>query len=287
MKRVELLIIIIAIVIITILGILINLYSNKTNEITQNIENKHVEKIVRETTKKDYNSFIYQFISYESMLTTYLNNYKDLLLNSPKEAYGLLDKEYKEKRFPTFEQFNNYIKQNKNYLETIQLNSYSRANYDDYYEYTLRDQYGNVYIIKETAILEYTVQLDDYTIENEALTKTYNASTDKDKAKLNCDKFFEMINTQDYTSAYNVLDEKFKNTNFKTQQDFENYIKSKLYTHNKATYQEYNNTIPNIHQYKITLTDATQTTPQDQRQINIIMKLQEATTNFTMSFNIT
>lgn len=285
MKRIELLIIILAIFIIIGLNILMSLLIKQNNIAKNNFNEDNKTTIIENgITYKTYNAVAYQFISDSQMCSIYFNQYKDMLINSYEKAYQLLDARYKEERFNSLENFEQYIEKNKEYIINSSLKTYKRTNYDNYNLYTLKDQYGNTYILKETAVMEYTVQLDDYTIENEIFDDEYNKSTNRDKGILNIDKFFKMLNMQDYTSAYKVLDENFKQNYFKTQLEFENYMKAKTFRYNKVNYKEYSNKITDIYTYKVTLTDKTEEN-KTEVEFNIVMKLLEEN-NFVMSFAV-
>ena len=69
-----------------------------------------------------------------------------------------------------------------------------------------------------------------YTVEDEITNKQIKDNTDK--AKLNLDKFFQMLNRKDYLLAYNVLDNEFKNKYFSTQEQFEKYLSDNFYEFN-------------------------------------------------------
>ena len=283
MKRIELLMIIISIVIISILGILIGLLSDN-NKLEKNNVIENTTNIQNGITYEKYNAVSYMSVSDAQMSVIYFNMYKEKLLNSHEEAYNLLDEEYKEKRFDKIDNFKAYIQKNTEYINNMYLVDYTCTKNDNYNIYNLKDQYGNVYVLKETAMMEYTVELDNYTIDNEQFNKEYENSTYKDKGILNIDKFFRMINMQDYKTAYSKLDENFKQNYFKTQSDFENYIKTKCFKYNKVTYKEYSNKMTDIYIYKVVLTDITKSN-ESQVEFNIVMKLLEGT-DFVMSFAV-
>ena len=238
------------------------------------------------TIKQDlYNTISYEEVSLQNLCMYYLGNYMYKIKTNPQEAYNVLDEQYKQKRFESYEKFAEYIKQNYNNSIDRVLSEYSvYTNEDGITTYFCKDQYNNVYIFKELAIMNYTLQLDDYTLENTQFNEAYAKSTNMDKGMLNCDKFFKMINMQDYAAAYKVLDENFKQTYFKTEQSFEEYVKAKLFKYNVVTYEEYNNNISSIHAYKIKLTNATGLSSA-QLEFNIVMKLLEGT-DFVMSFEV-
>ena len=210
-------------------------------------------------------------------------NYSNMLENNPERAYELLDDDYKRAKFNNYQAFENLIKQG--IANGMELDTYSKE-YDENgkVKYICKNVYGITITFKETAIMEYTVELDDYTIESKEFTQKYESSKNQDKGIINIDKFFEMINMQDYASAYNLLDETFKGTYFKTQADFENFVKQYMFRYNKIKYKTYSDQIGSLLIYGITLTDSTRESDKEVN-CNIIMKLLEGT-NFVMSFEI-
>lgn len=234
--------------------------------------------------KNDNNSYLEIQLTDNKIAERYFEEFKNMLLYQVNEAYTMLDEEYKKYRFTNEDYFTQYVESNKTYFETIQIVNYNIEKNDKYILYTCKDQYGNIYIFKETEVMKYTVMLDDYTLKNEKFDEKYEKVSNRDKAILNINKFFEMINMQDYTSAYSLLDESFKQNYFKTQTEFENYIKTKTFRYNSLTYKEYNNEISSLHIYKILLKDATEQNT-NEYEFNIIVKLLEET-NFVISFKI-
>ena len=262
--------------------------SNRTFDIILN-ETKEDNGIAKRTSlkqieNKNSNVYITPNIQEQQIGLMYLSDYKDNMLKDIKKAYEQLDKDYKQKRYPTIEEFKKYINSNTEliYVTGTQCEVNQQ---DEKIIYIVKDQYGNVYRFKETAVMEYTVELDDYTIENKEFTEKYKSSKNQDKGILNINKFFEMINMQDYTSAYDLLDETFKGTYFKTQADFENFVKQYMFRYNKVKYKTYSDQIGSLLIYEITLTDITRENTKEVN-CNIIMKLLEGT-NFVMSFEIT
>lgn len=250
------------------------------NSIETNFEKDQMQYIA----KNDDNEYSINIITDKTMAQYYLYDYGDRVLNDRKNVYSMLDPSYKEKRFKTYNEYDEYIKESNKFYNLLELKSYSVEKKEEYNIYTCKDQYGDTYIFKEMAVMEYSIQLDDYTLNNAKFDETYQKAEDRDKGILNINKFFTMINMQDYTSAYRVLDENFKQNYFKTQADFETYMKSKVFHYNKVTYQEYSNKITDIYTYKIQLTDKTEE-KQGQVEFNMVVKLLEGT-NFVMSFAV-
>lgn len=235
-----------------------------------------------EINNTNYNTYYYDEISDKEMLEIYINNYIGNIKNNLNASYTLLDEEYRKNRFSTLTNYITYIKNNEQYLFNIKIKEYEFEEYENYNIYKFKDQYGNTYIFKETAIMEYTVMLDDYTLETETFKQKYEKASDKEKGHMNIEKFFEMINMRDYSSAYSLLDENFKQNNFKTVADFEKYMQTKTYRYNKVNYKTYTNQISSIYIYTIGLTDRTGE-KSEEIEFNIVMKLLEGT-DFVMSF---
>lgn len=255
-------------------------YINKNGYSEDNLNQIEVKDII----SNDDNEYEYISVTDRMMAESYLEDYANIIMNDRKRSYEMLEEEYKQQRFLTLTEYENYINNAQKDYEMISLKEYATSVEKNNKIYTCKDQYGNTYIFKEKGIMEYDVQLDDYTLNNERFNEIYQKAEDKDKGILNIDKFFAMINMQDYVSAYRVLDENFKQNYFKTQADFETYIKSKAFRYNKVTYQEYSNKITDIYTYKIQLTDKTEE-KQGQVEFNMVVKLLEGT-NFVMSFAV-
>lgn len=229
------------------------------------------------------NSYSIINIDDKTMANTYFVNYKSEILYNIQNSYNLLDKEYKEKRFSSFSDYSQYIENNIEKIKKANLTKYSVNKYDDYNLYTCIDQYNNYYIFIETAIMEYTVMLDDYTIDTEEYINNYNLASVKEKNELNIKRCIRMINNKDYKSAYDCLSNGFKENYFKTVNEFKNYIDNTFYNYNSVIFDTFS-TEGDIGIYKINISGV-----QDDRDVTItktiIMKLGTGT-NFEMSFDV-
>lgn len=282
------------VIIIFILLLLIAIYilyvmnDDKTEIVDNNVDENEISymqgPLKQNIEDLEYNSIEYIHITDKVMAKKYFEDYIQTMINNPKRAYELLQPEYKEKRFESYEEYDKFIQNNLPFLKQLVIENISINGENKDKQYICKDQYGNSYIFKEMTVMNYTVQLDDYTLQNNEFDRIYKQASDRDKGLLNVAKFFKMINMQDYKSAYQVLDEKFKENYFDTQADFENYIKTKTFHYSKVNYKEYSNQIASIHTYKVILLDAAEES-QTQIEFNIVMKLLEGT-NFVMSFAI-
>ena len=92
-----------------------------------------------------------------------------------------------------------------------------------------------------------------------------------------------MLNNRDYMNAYNVLDETFKNNNWKSEKEFEQYIKKYMSLHYDVQYTTYSNENSTYVQ-TIELKDFDNKLDSIIR-LNIIMQLKD-NYDFIMSFNV-
>ena len=213
----------------------------------------------------------------------YLDTFKKMMLSKPEAAFSRLDEEYREKRFTDLEGFIKYINKNRNTILTITLHQYQSNNFDGYTQYVCIDQYGNYYIFNEKDVMNYSVMLDKYTLDIPQFTETYNSSSDADKGLLNINKVTEAMNKRNYNFIYSKLDETFKQNNFKTLEDFEDYWNKNLYEQNDIQVTGYQNS-GDLHIYTVTIKDKNNASSQAITK-DFIVKLTDGT-NFVMSFNV-
>lgn len=222
-------------------------------------------------------------ISDEFLCIQYFNLYKNIASIRPEIAYQFLEKEYKEKRFGSIENYVNFLNANKEEIQNLELKQYIVNPYEEYKEYVCKDQYGNLYIFDETELMEFTLKLDTYTIPTNNFTKTYASSSEIKKVQMNIDKWVQMLNNRDYTTAYQVLNETFRNNNFGSEESFETYMRYHYPSHYQIEFLESSkqgNTFIQTIKFKDTTSEINQ-----EKKLDIIMKLEEGI-KFVMSFNI-
>ena len=231
----------------------------------------------------DYNQYEYNNISTDEYITDMFNEYKTYLISYREEAYSRLDNEYSSKKFANFEEFNEFVAHKIKSIVIAKADKVRTTQYGNYTQYIINDQYGNSYIFRENAVLDFDVILDVYTVEIPELTEQYNNSTDAEKVLMNIQKVFYAINDGDYNYVYNKLDNTFKQNNFPTLESFETYMKSNFYENNSIGYSNYR-TSGNLHIYDISITDADNEESTTVTK-NFIMQLLDET-DFVMSFNV-
>ena len=211
------------------------------------------------------------------------NQYKEQIMYNQDAIYDNLDEEYKKAKFANISEFKTYIKNRYKNPIMLKAESFNKTIRKEYTEYVFIDANGEYYIFKETAPMKYKIVLDTYTIDIPEFIAKYESANLQEKVVLNLNKFQEAINDKDYKYAYGLLADSFKENNFQTQAEFENYVKTNFFENNKFEYIEYGNEANTYHTYEVKITDET---GRDTRKVvkTFIILLEEGT-KFKLSFN--
>ena len=252
--------------------------ANGYSEKAENLQDMQVDRI----EQNNFNKIQNVNVTNEEMAVNYFNDYKYKLLNNIEKAYSSLDEEYRKNRFTDINEYKQYIQENIDILREIKPAQYIYNQYEDYNEYVCKDQYGNLYIFRENAIMDYALKLDTYTIMTDKFKQEYFAGNDNKKVVMNIDKFIQMINNYDYKAAYKVLNNTFKENNFKTEEEFKEYMQTTYYRYNDIVITDFSDE-NGTYIYKTTITNKQNS--EETEQMNIIMRLNGGT-DFEMSFEI-
>lgn len=253
------------------------------NKNYKSIDDLNVKEMTERISKNNYNIYNVELLKTSDMAIKYLVNYKKLMLYYPEKAFETLDKEYREKRFGTLNEYKEYIEKNKEDLEKINPAKYMLNTTENNIEYICKDQYERTYIFDVISTMRYTLRLDTYTIESETFKQEYEQANEQTKVLMNIDKWIDMLNNRDYKTAYSVLDETFRNNNFGSEEKFEEYMREKFPGHYKLNYGNYEKQGQNNVQ-EVVLTQIVEDEV-GSVSTSVVMKLLEGT-NFVMSFNI-
>lgn len=255
---------------------------DECNIIKNGKENNYIK--ITNIEKNDDNTFELNVMSDVQTSAMYYNIIKNLLNSEPEVVYNLLlDDEYKQKRFSNIEGFNEFVNQNKSKYTNMKLSKYAKYKYDGYVQYVCLDNNGDYFVINNNVDNgEYKILLDTYTVDQQEFIKKYNSVTDAEKAGYDINKFFEAINANDYTYAYNCLSESFRQNKFSTQKQFENYIKNNFYNKNKVKYSNCRKE-GNYYIYTVNIINSADTTKSVQK--DFIVNLKEDR-QFEMSFSV-
>lgn len=237
---------------------------------------------VEEITDRKSNNFVYiENKTEQEMANEYFYNYLELMLYYKDEAYNKLDKEYSKKRFASKDEFYNYLNANKILLATMSIDKYRVESKDNHKNYVCSDKYNNIYIFREIdGIMNYTAFLDNYTVPLDK--EDYDKKSEFEKAKYNLSKFIKMVNTKDYNNIYAVLDETFKQNNFKTLTELKKYIQTNFYEMNDVKIEEYNDS---NEYYVFTCKITNKRNTDESKNVTLVINIKEGT-DFTMSFSV-
>ena len=248
-------------------------------ELGQNVSIETLERI----QKNNDNSVRSREIDDETYVKDLFGQFKRELLYAHQAAYEHLDEEYRTKKFGTMEEFESIASSNTKTYQQMTLTQFQKLEEDGYTQYVLVDQNGKYYIFNENGVMNYSVILDTYTIDLPEFLDRYNSANVSEKAGFNVQKILDSLNDRDYKYAYGKLDETFKQNNFKTLKDFEDYWNKNLYEQNDIIYDKYENS-GDLHIYTVTIKDKNDASSQAITK-NFIVKLTDGT-NFVMSFNV-
>ena len=228
---------------------------------------------------------LYEFnnISESTYVSDLFSKYKEEILFNTNFAYDNLDEEYRNKRFGSLEEFNKYVKSNVKNNVTMKVSKYNKTVNDGITQYVCLDQNGKEYIFKETAVMDYKMILDTYTIDLPEFVEKYNNAQNNQKVLMNIQKVLEAINAGDYKYVYSKLDDTFKQNNYAQLSNFEQYVKNNLYVNNIVGYKDYQKN-GEVYVYNIQLTDATGVNSKIIK-MKVVMALQQGT-DFVLSFSI-
>lgn len=289
--------------VVLILGMLLFISSNnKDSNIENNVTttdkryNVNMTKEIPDeryrTIKNECNQLEIKATTQERIIKEYLEHYKNDALNFTDDAYESLDKEYREEKFGSIEEYKQYISGNKFELEDIELSKYQEKEYDNYTEYICIDQYDNYYIFHVTNPGNYTLFLDTYTIDLPEFTEKYNKASKQEKVALNINKVITALNAKDYKYIYNKLADSFKNNYFENEEALKEYLVNNLFDKNIVEFEKFSKE-GMLYTYKIKVTKIISDEEKERyygknapmAYMNIVMQLNEGT-DFIMSFSM-
>lgn len=255
----------------------LNEYMKKNNYTISNLQDIDID--VKSIKKEEYNIMNRYTTEQanEEIAKRYLINVRTKIKNNPEEIYNLLDEEYKNKKFLNLESFVEFSKE----VELSLSHEYKIINQGNYYEIICKDDLGNKIIFKETAVMQYTILLDPYTVEIETIKEEYD-TTDQEKVRLNIEKLTQMINMRDYNAIYERLNDTFKKNNFSTIEQLKKHIEDYLYSRSKI---EIISTEEGDNYYTTRIRIINDIDKRQRKLGTIFMALGEGT-NFEMSFSI-
>ena len=250
----------------------------------QNINQINLETDIEQIQNNGHNEIELITMSDEEVCRMYYKRFSKLEIENPKEAYELLDKKYKQERFPTYQDYENYLNAYQKTIKEGILLKYEVNYHDDYMEYILVDTYQNSYTLQAKGVLDYTIKLDSYTIKIDEYEENYNKLSDNNKIQSNVYIFLQMINTKETKHAYELLDDTFKADNFSSLQEFEEYVENNFFYYNLKTGTPTIKQEGNYYIYETIIKEYASNAAQA-KKLTVIMQLKEGT-DFVMSFSL-
>lgn len=258
-----------------------------TKEEFDNAKNNKIDSKYRENiniNKNQYNAIQEKNITDFEILDYYFEDYKYKALYKQEEAFKLIENQYKQEKFKNdINKYKEYINNNISRFKDANIVRHGTTKNGEYLTFIAYDNYNNYYKITENGINEYTVILDNYTQQTDEILEQYNNLPQKQKVTSNVDKIIKWINEKNYEELYNHINDNFKNQHFKTQEEFEKYIKTKFFDNNivgavkiQTEGDIYIVTVP----YKESLSTAA-----EEGEVTLYIKLGEKM-NFEVSFNM-
>lgn len=160
-KKHILLIILVVVFISLIAFFLIREYiASKTIYTDSSLSNELYEMIPKTYDINEYTNII---ISDEDMARIYLNDFINSVGYNAQASYYLLDEEYRNMRFGNIDNYISYIS-NFNY-SNYDVSSYYKKEIDGYTIFGVYDQNGNFFAFKTSGVMQYSVFLDEDTVE--------------------------------------------------------------------------------------------------------------------------
>ncbi len=252
---------------------------NKTFSITplrteeyESVNDIKLDRIEVSISAKENNTVMLQTITDQYLCQQYFLIQKRLMLARPEFSYNYLDDEYRNKRFGSLENYLKYVSENKAHILKMVVRSYDVERIGDTAQLMCKDQYGNYYIFNVEKVLDYKVLLDIYTVEQEESITAYKGYNRRQKIAYNVNKWVQMINNKDYTGAYNLLNETFRDNNWNSVEEFESFIKQNYSSYYEIEYTRYEESNENSIQ-TITLKDIDK--KEENKNLTIIMRLKD------------
>lgn len=191
-------------------------------------------------------------IDIATYVTELFTRYKFDLQFDNEKLYENIVPKYKQEKFNTFEEFKNYINENKSTLYKEQVTDYKRTKYDNYIEIIGNTNQNRNYVFYVSNIMNYTIELDDYSVMSENKQDNYIQLLPQSKAKYCIDRVIEAINNKDYDFIYDRLNPILKSNYYSNKEDFIKFINQNFFNNNSYEIDEdYQRISSNVYQFNV------------------------------------
>ena len=231
----------------------------------------------------DYNKFTMSTgnENLKQTIENYAKYYYFLERTDTKAAYDLLDDNYKNKKFGSYE---NFLKSSLVW-KNVDLEYIKKTTENGKNVLIGVDKNGSYYIFYQTTPTNFKVMLDSYTIPLEETAKKYNEANDEEKVTMCLECVREMVNLRDLQSINNHMNSIFKENNFSDDTTLSNYVTSKYYNNTKFEYLSYS-VSGNSYIVKVKVIDMDYNDDDHSYTNDYVIKLNNDLTDFEYSFNV-
>ena len=127
------------------------LNSEKINDINE----INLETTIKEIKNTKFNSFsMAENLTDAEVAKMYFNLYMQDVQYDIERAYNTLNSDYKNKKFGSLKEYNNYIDNMIENLKTATIKKYSYTETDEYKQYICEDNNGNYYIFRDEGVMD-------------------------------------------------------------------------------------------------------------------------------------
>ena len=158
-KNILIIILVLIFVILASYFLVRNYLASKSKYIDSSISEETYEMVPKTYNVNEYTSIM---ISDDDMARIYLNDYINSIMKNIQDSYYLLDEEYRNSKFGNVDNYINYINNLKLYNN---VDRYYKKTSNGYIIYGVYDVNGNYFVFKTKGVMQYSVYLDDKTIE--------------------------------------------------------------------------------------------------------------------------
>lgn len=234
--------------------------------------------------RTEYNNYNIDQISKDDLtcVNEIFNKYKFDLNYDIEHLYGIIENEYKDSKFSSYNEFINYLNNHKDYFEDNMV-KYQTINANNYTEYVALGEKNNHYYFYMYSLTNFKVLFDNYTVSLPQYSQAYQSSFPTVQAKYCIDRVRKAINDKNYEFIYKRLNSVQKNNYYPNYEDFVKFIKENFYDENTFEYEEYLIVSDTVYQYKVKVTDATKK-EFSYRNFNMSITLKD-NEEFTISIN--
>lgn len=219
-------------------------------------ENDEITISTNKIEQSTLNNYEETKIDADTCMKELFERYKFDLLVDNEHLYNVLNDEYKELRFPKYEDLLKYIKDNKTELYLDKVSEYKATNQKSFVEYIIKCTSNKSIVFKAKNMMSYDIELDSYTFTQEQ--EKYSGLLPASQARYCIDRVIQAVNYKDYDFLYEKLNPIQKNNYYKNIETFREFIDKNFYDENSYEVgEDYLIISDEVYQFEVKITDST------------------------------